>query len=316
MPGLMDGSCRLDAPRRAMLFVPAHHDRYVRSAAASDADGVVLDLEDSVPESEKETARAALGPAVVALGRLPRILARVNRSALAADLQACRTAGIAEVLLPKVDSVEDLVELDRVCQVLDYDPDISVLVESARGLRRIDEILARPGVCSVALGVEDLRAELELRAPYPGGTSATVLAALAEVVVAAVANDVVPLGIPGSIAELDDLDSFAANAAQAWSMGFRGSYCIHPRQVEILLRAYSPDDADRQWATAVVAAETEALGAGRGAFVVDGAMVDAPLINRARRILSYPSNGVVSGAAPLPARRPSPISSSDERNLS
>lgn len=287
-----------ETSRRALLFVPAHRERFVVSAASAGADGVVLDLEDSVPASAKEAARDALAADLAQLSDVPLVIVRVNADAdLETDLVACRDAGATEVLLPKVDGPADLEAFDRLCEDLGYRPDLSVLVESSRGQRRIDAILQHPGITTVALGVEDLRAEIELHAPRRSETSSTIVAALGDLVLAAYAAGVTPLGIVGSLAELDDLDLLARGAAQAFAMGMRGSYCIHPSQVPHLLREFSPSPADRDWATAVLDADAEATRAGHGAFVVDGAMVDAPLVDRARRILDIPS----SHSSPVPA---------------
>ncbi|MEV0109778.1 aldolase/citrate lyase family protein [Nocardia sp. NPDC050799] len=276
--------------RRALLFVPAHRERYVAGAARAGADGAVLDLEDSVPESEKPAARAALPADLAALAGVSLVIVRVNAGDdLEADLTACRDAGVTEVLLPKVDDTRDIATFDALCERLGYRPDLSVLVESSKGQRHLDDILARPGITTVALGVEDLRAEIELHAPRRTQTSSTIVAAMGDLVLAAFAHGVTPLGIAGSIAELRDEELFARGARAAFAMGMRGSYCIHPRQVPHLLREFSPSPADRDWARRVLAAGEEAARAGRGAFVVDNAMVDAPLVDRARRILAVPA---------------------------
>lgn len=277
-------------PRRALLFVPAHRERYVVSAAGAGADGVVLDLEDSVPASEKVTARGALAGDLATLADVPLVIVRVNAGDdLEADLTACRDAGVVEVLLPKVDDARDVTAFDTLCERLGYRPDLSVLVESSRGQRHLDDILARPNITTVALGVEDLRAEIELHAPRRAETSTTIVSAMGDLVLAAFAHGVTPLGIVGSIAELGDVELFARGASEAFAMGMRGSYCIHPRHVPHLLREFSPSPADRDWARAVLAADEEAARAGRGAFVVDDSMVDAPLVQRARRILAVPT---------------------------
>lgn len=306
-----------ETSRRALLFVPAHRERFVRSAVTAGADGVVLDLEDSVPEAQKPAARAALAEDLEQLATVPVVIVRVNSGAqLESDLLACRDAGVTEVLLPKVDTPDDLDAFDAICERIAYRPDLSVLVESSRGQRRLDAILARPGITTVALGVEDLRAEIELHAPRRSDTSETITAALGDLVLAALAHGVTPLGILGSIAELDDLELFGEGGAAAFSMGMRGSYCIHPRQVPHLLREFSPSPADRDWATTVLEADARAADEGHGAFVVDGAMVDAPLVDRARRILAVPTPAVAPQPLLPPAAAVTSADATLERNPS
>jgi len=275
------------APPRSSLFLPAHVRRFVASAAASGADAVVLDLEDSVPTGQRGAARAQLADAVKVLGASAELVVRINAepSLIEGDLAACAQAGADGILLPKVAGPGDMDTLHRVLGRLGYAPRIGILVESCAGLMRIREILDASGpLRSVALGVEDLRHELEVYAPGGDGDSPAVLWAHGSLVVAATAAGVTPLGILGSIGELSDLDRLEHGARAAWRMGYRGAYCIHPKQVPRLNVAYAPDEKDLRWADAVIGAAKEKLDAGLGAFTVDGQMVDAPLLERALRI--------------------------------
>lgn len=275
------------APPRSSLFLPAHVQRFVASAAASGADAVVLDLEDSVPPGQKGVARAQLADAVKVLGASAEFVVRINAepSLIEGDLAACADAGADGILLPKVAGPGDVDTLHRVLGRLGYAPQIGILVESCAGLMRIREILDASGpLRSVALGVEDLRHELEVYAPGRDGDSPSVLWAHATLVVAATAAGVTPLGILGSIGELSDLDRLERGARAAWRMGYRGAYCIHPKQVPRLNAAYAPDEKDLRWADTVIGAAKDKIDAGLGAFAVEGQMVDAPLLERALRI--------------------------------
>lgn len=269
--------------RRSALFVPAHVSRYVERAATAGADAVVLDLEDSVPADLKGVARSALDAAVGRLQAVADLVVRVNPGAeLGADLRACAAAGVPEIVLPKVNGPADVHRLRE--RAGDYAPRLSVLVESARGLAALPEILACGPLVSVALGAEDLRAEVEWFAPG-GPVSPVLLHANASVVLAAHAEAVVPLGLLGSIGAVRDLGGLRDGAARAWRMGYRGSYCVHPDQVEVLNQEYAPSGRDVAWARAAVEGADAARRAGRGAFLLDGAMVDTPLVDRAHRIL-------------------------------
>jgi citrate lyase subunit beta/citryl-CoA lyase len=277
-----------DAPSpRSLLFFPAHVPRYLASAATSGADAVVLDLEDSVLPADKDAARSALAPAIAGLSGSSDVLVRVNADAglLGRDLAQCAGSGARHVLLPKVSGPGDLDALHHALGRLGYAPEVSILIESCTGVMRIPQILDVAGpLRSVALGVEDLRHELELSAPGDDSASPALLWAHGALIVAATAAGVPPLGILGSISEFSDLDRLAQQAAASWRTGYRGSYCIHPAQVPVLNAAYAASDLDVLWAREVLSAAEDAAAHGRGAFTVRGRMVDAPLVERAARI--------------------------------
>lgn len=270
--------------RRSSLFVPAHVPRFVEKASSAGADAVILDLEDAVPADQKEAARAGLPQAVGSLSGT--VVVRVNSGAeLARDIEACAAAGVGEVLLPKVDGPDDIVRFRELCAASGTSPALSVLVETTRGLARMAETLSCGPIVTMALGVEDLRVELEPFAPDDAPESATLLHIHVTAVLAAMAAGVVPLGLIGPIGNIKDLDRLRAGAAAAWRIGYRGTLCIHPSQVPVHNEEYAPSEADLRWAKAVTDGAAEAAREGRGAFVVDGAMVDAPLIERAERIV-------------------------------
>jgi citrate lyase subunit beta/citryl-CoA lyase len=280
---------RTPALRRSQLFVPAHVSRYAAKAAMLGADAVILDLEDAVPARERPAARAALSEQAKVVADVSHVIVRVNTGdELSLDLTACQSADIGEVLLPKVSAAADVERARRMCAGLGYHPVLSVLIESPAGLADVHRILEAGPIASVALGIEDIRADLETYAPVQG-TSPTLLAAHAQLVLAALAAGVTPLGLLGSIAQYRDPVRVERDAAASWRLGYRGSYCIHPAQVPVLNAAFRPSADDLDWAGRVVEADERARAQGRGAFLVDGDMVDAPLVTRARRIVNYGS---------------------------
>jgi citrate lyase subunit beta/citryl-CoA lyase len=270
--------------RRSSLFVPAHVPRFVQKAGSAGADAVILDLEDAVPADQKDAARAGLPEAVAKL--TGTVVVRVNSGdALADDIEACARAGVQEILLPKADGPEDVLRFRELCRGAGFEPALSVLIETTRGLARMAETLACGPIATMALGVEDLRVELEPFAPDGAPESATLMHIHVTAVLAAMAAGVVPLGLIGPIGNISDLDRLRAGAAAAWRMGYRGTLCIHPSQVPVHNAEYAPSAGDLAWAEAVAEGAAEAAKEGRGAFVVDGAMVDAPLVERAARIM-------------------------------
>jgi citrate lyase subunit beta / citryl-CoA lyase len=275
--------------RRSTLFVPVGTVRYYAKAAASGADAVVLDLEDAVAPAQKRQARSELAAAHAAVAaRWCAVRVNAERDLLADDIEASATVAVDEVLVPKVESVDDV---DLVRQLIarhrPWRPALSILVETMAGVRRLPELLdgGKP-ITSVALGMEDLAAELLVAAP--GHSRPDDLRWLhGELLVRTAATSVIPLGLLGELGNFTDLRTFRDATTAAWRTGYRGTYCIHPAQVAIANEVYAPDDEDVAWATEVIRRADDAYRQGRGVAAVGGRMVDAPTIQRAHRIIEY-----------------------------
>ena len=277
---------------RSLLFVPAHVERFVARAHERGADGVILDLEDAVPAEEKPAARAGLADAVARVGRGgASVLVRVNRGlrALALDLEAAVVPGVAALVLPKVESADWVREVSDALAELEMErglaPDAVRLVlqiETPAALPRLPEIAAaHPRAAAMTLGPEDFSAAL---GAVPD--AASLLGPNLAVLCAARAAGLTPLGFVGSIGAFGDPAAFRATVAQARRLGFRGAMAVHPAQVAILNEGFSPSGDEIAWAEQVVAGDAAARAAGRGAFRLDGRMVDAPVVRRAEEILA------------------------------
>lgn len=276
---------------RSLLFVPAHQERFVARAHERGADAVILDLEDAVPADAKPAARAALAAAVATVGQNGcAVLVRVNHGLrdLARDLEAAVIPGVAALVLPKVEAAAWVTEVADAMLELECERGLPagrvglvLQIETPAALPHLQPIAsANPRVAAMTLGPEDFCAALGA-APGPDALLGPNLMVLC----AARAAGVVPLGFVGSIGAYGDLDAFAATVAHARGLGFRGAMAVHPKQVEVLNAGFAPTPAERDWARRVVAADAEARAAGRGAFRLDGRMVDAPVVRRAREIL-------------------------------
>jgi citrate lyase subunit beta/citryl-CoA lyase len=275
--------------RRSALFVPVGVERFYPRAAASGADVVVLDLEDSVPDDRKDQARTQLALARQAV-QARRCAVRVNAQAalIAGDIAACAACGADELVLPKVESVADIVAARKlIARHPGWYPALSILVESMAAVRKIPALLQHGGlIASVALGMEDLSAELLLAGP--GRASAGGLHWLhGQLLVWAGGSATVPVGLFGEIGNFSDTDEFERAATAAWRAGYRGTYCIHPAQVPIANAAYAPGRADVAWSEEVLRTAAESAQHGRGSAALAGTMIDAPTVRRARQILEY-----------------------------
>ncbi|MEI8718782.1 MULTISPECIES: CoA ester lyase [unclassified Mesorhizobium] len=283
----------LSIPRwRSLLFVPAHVRRFVDTAHERGADGVILDLEDSVPEDRKDESRRQLSASVAKVGRRGAyVLVRVNRGlrALASDLDAAVMAGVDALVLPKTDSAALVLEIANAVSELERERNLAVgrirflaLIETPAALQSLSAIAsAHPRMVAMALGPEDFSASV-------GGAPELdlLLTPSLSVLFAARAAGLLPLGSIGSISEFSDKDRLREAAAHARRLGFAGALAIHPAQVAIFNKTFSPSPQELEWARRVLVAEKEATAQGRGAFALDGKMVDPPVIRRARDIIA------------------------------
>jgi citrate lyase subunit beta/citryl-CoA lyase len=277
---------------RSLLFVPANNQRFIEKAHTRGADGIILDLEDSVPAGERPDARRMLVESAAQAARGGAdILVRINAEPeeAAADLDAAVHAGVRALLVPKVDDADDLRSLSSEVARLEAERGIAagsirfvVLVESAAGLLNAESI-ARADTRTVAmeLGGEDFALSTGM---VP---DAETLALPKQMILyAARAAGLVPLGILGSIADYADLEAYRATAERSRRFGFEGAACIHPSNVPILNRVFTPAPSEAAHAQRIVDAYTEAQRAGSGAVSVDGRMVDVPVVERARTLLA------------------------------
>ncbi|KAF1052561.1 MAG: Citrate lyase subunit beta-like protein [Stenotrophomonas maltophilia] len=261
---------------RSALFVPATRPERVPKALASGADRVIVDLEDAVAENLKAGARAALRELLDAHPDW-RVLVRVNapeHPGHAEDLALCRECpGVIGLLLPKVESAQ------QVRQAAQTGKPVWPIVESARGLAALAEIAAAEGVERLSFGGLDLALDLNLATGTPAAEQVLGHARYAVLLHSRVAGLAPPLdGVYPSIHNPQGL----LRAVQfARDMGFGGLLCIHPSQIEPLHQTLMPAAEELAWARRVLAAGAS----GEGVFVVDGEMVDAPVLGRARLLL-------------------------------
>lgn len=276
---------------RSALFLPANRHDFISKAASRGADAIVLDLEDSVVPGAKEAARSGIATSVELLreqGLL--VFVRINGGELAAmDLAACVSAGIGCVIVPKVESAAQILDIHR--QLIDLESKYGVasgktkliaFIESPLGLLNAHAIAsANKRVLGLSLGTEDFSAAV--------GSAATpemLFHPCQQVLLAARAANKRPLGFIGSIADYSDIGEFRKVIKRSRLMGFRGACCIHPKQVDILNQEYSPSESELADATAVITVFEEALKAGKGAVALKGRMIDEPVYQQAKSILA------------------------------
>lgn len=271
---------QLDLARaRTFLFVPATRPERIAKALATGADVVIVDLEDAVAPADKPGARQAL---LAWLDANPdeRVTVRINAAGTAwheDDLAACRHPGIVGVMLPKADSAAQVAHAFGASGK----PVLSI-IETGLGLEALAEIARAPGSARLVFGKLDLAVELDL-VPDESDPEELVFLPWRAALVLASQRAGLPAPIDGVFTAIGDDAALATYARRARRHGFGGQLLIHPSQVASAAAAFTPSAQDIQWALAVrQAAEL----AGGGAAVVDGRMIDAPVIARAERILA------------------------------
>jgi citrate lyase beta subunit len=266
------------ASARSLLFAPGNDERKLERALAAGADTVVADLENAVPAGEKERARELTRNVLAGGSSETLVTVRVNAagSALFADdLRAVASLELAAVVLPKATP-------EAVAALGPDGPCVIAIVETAPGLRSAYETASSPRVEALVLGAVDLGLELGLE---PRADGQEVLYARSQLVV-----DSAAAGIrsPFDLVHTDtrDAEGLEAECRLARSLGFRGKACIHPGQVEVVNRVFSPTAEEVARAGRVVEAYERAAEEGRGVVALDGEMIDLPVVERARRILA------------------------------
>ena len=273
---------------RSLLFLPATANHLLAKATERGADALVVDLEDAIPPDRKVEARPMARAAVEQLAaRGAKVILRVNSEPhlWEQDLLHMPLHSLAAVMLPKVETplqVEDFAQALAAGAAAqgEQPPPIAALLETPRGVLAAPQVAPHRALCALGFGAEDYAGALGLP-PEPAALTWPAQMVLTW----AHAYGLACWGLAGSIAVVDDMASFEQTVHAGRAMGFTGSVCIHPRQVPIVNRGFSPTADERAWAARVVAADEAARTAGLGAVLLDGRMIDRPIVERARRWL-------------------------------
>ena len=277
---------------RSKLFVPASRPELFTKAMSSAADAISFDLEDAVEEGQKGFARQALVDFFEKsqTQNTKAIVVRINAmdtKHYAADLEAVVSPAVQIINLPMVESAAAVRDLSARMSKLEADRRITrpigilVNIESPRGLRQAAELaLADPRVVGLQIGFGDLFGPYGIESCEPSATQ--VVRVLVKMAAAEAGIDV----YDGAYADIANPDGFTLDAQAAYRLGFTGKSCIHPSQVGLANAVFRPSAHQIQQALRVVQAAEENLARGVGAFVVDGQLVDGPLITRAERTVS------------------------------
>ena len=255
------------------LFVPGDRPERFAKAASSGADAIILDLEDAVAPDAKDRARAAVrsfleggGPAVVRVNA-------VDTPWFADDTSALTGVAPAGIVLPKAEDAQALQEMAARFPGAMLLP----LVETAKGFAALSRLAATTAsIGRFVFGTIDFQVDLGIE-----GEGEELLAFRSELVLRSRLAEIAP-PVDGVSLSIDDPDGLSFESRRARRLGFGGKLCIHPRQVPVVAAVFRPSDDEVQRALRIVeAADTSRSGV----VVVDGRMVDRPVVALARNTL-------------------------------
>ncbi|HEV8694876.1 MAG TPA: CoA ester lyase [Lysobacter sp.] len=278
---------------RSKLFVPGGRPELFPKALAGAADALSFDLEDSVTAECKDEARRLVADYVrsdVLIDAAKVIIVRTNAPGtpwFEDDVRAVMQRGVTLINLPKVESAEDLdaavavIERAEAHNGLQRPIGLLINIETPKALANAAAIArAHPRVAGLQLGLADL---FESRG-IDRHDRDNVHAAMFAVRMAAAQADV--FALDGAFADIEDDAGYSTEAGMAHRLGFIGKTCVHPRQVALANAAFAVSESELAAALRIVNAAQEAKDQGRGAFVVDGRMVDLPMLKRAQALIA------------------------------
>jgi citrate lyase subunit beta / citryl-CoA lyase len=279
-------------PRRSLLFMPGSNARALEKARILPADGIILDLEDSVAPDAKATARDQIAQAIAAGGFGRReVLIRTNSLDTPWWIDDIAMAGKARpdgILVPKISSVEDINTIARCLRDIDATPSIRVwtMIETAHAVLHAEELAATSRnsdtrLAGFVFGPNDISRETRIRM-LPG--RATMLPMITHCILAAHAYGLEILDGPYS--DFSNVDGFAQECAQGRDLGFDGKTLIHPGQIEACNAIFTPPAEEVAYARKVIEAFEQPENAARGAIRLDGQMVERLHAEMAKRTIA------------------------------
>ena len=280
---------------RTALFVPGTRPDRVDKAMATQADTVIIDLEDAVPPKQKTEARQVVR-AKLAQYPGPRIMVRCNARGTGYyqdDLQALVGSKLSTLFVPKVDTRREieaindaLLKLEKTGGLPESSINLLCLIETALAVENAFAVTSQAAglqrACMVAFGAADYATDMGIALTSHGRELYFPRYKISNASHAA--------GLPGPIDtpymyDLHDLDTCRADARRACELGFTGKLCIHPNQIGICNQVFSPTEAEMAFAKKIIEAFEQTRQSGQGVLQVNGKFIDKPVVERCRRIL-------------------------------
>lgn len=285
--------------RRSMLFVPGSNAAMISNTFIYKPDSIMFDLEDAVALKEKDSARILVAHALQhPLYQEIETVVRVNpldSEFGLNDLNAVVRAGVDVVRMPKTETAQDVVDMDlaiteieKACGREVGSTKMLAAIESPLGITQANQIaIASKRLIGIALGAEDYVRNLKTERSPEG---IELLFARCSILQAARAAGIQAFDTVYSNANNEE--GFLKEAALIKQLGFDGKSLVNPRQIELLHNLFAPTQKDVDQAEKIIAAAEEAERNGLGVVSLNGKMIDAPIIDRARLVLERAKSGI------------------------
>ncbi len=277
---------------RSLLYVPANNEAFIAKAHTREADALILDLEDSVPEDQRARARDMLPDAITSVTQSGAdATVRINRPIrhMVKDVEAAVKAGAKALFITKVDGAAHLRLIDELVTDIEREAGrepgevkFIPMIETADAYFRAHEI-ARASARNIGMNVggEDFALDTDMN------PDADTLALPKQTILfAAKSAKLMALGFIGTVADYTDIEGFRATVRRSRKFGFQAASVIHPSGVPILNEEFTPTAEEVAQAEKIISAYEEATKNGIGAIRVDGKMIDVPVAIRAKRLLN------------------------------
>lgn len=278
--------------RRSMLFIPGNNPSMIMNGRVFGSDSVIYDLEDAVSPKEKDAARILVRNILkkdvkAGVERVVRINS-LDTNFWKEDLRQILPADIDVVLLPKAQTKMDIIQLEQemlnIAKELELNIDglkIMPLIETALGVENAFEIAAASKrVTALFLGAEDLTADLGAKRSKEGQE---IFYSRSRLVVAAKANEIGVIDTP--FTNVEDYEGLEKDTNFAKDLGFTGKSIISPRHIDRVNEIFTPSLEEYEYAKRVLRTIERAEKEGKGVVALDGKMIDAPIVNRAKKVV-------------------------------
>jgi citrate lyase subunit beta/citryl-CoA lyase len=277
----------------SFLFTPGSDLRKIQKAFELNANSIILDLEDSVAPSQKEIARENVSNSLKIDRGKKRVGVRINgieTKYWVLDIKETIKEGPDFYMIPKVNNSNDVYAVERVIESFEqlYElkdkTDLIVTIENAIGFSNIYEIVkASERIKAISFGRADFCSDVGCESDNQILFYPRLLTSIAAAIVNISAIDTVYLNFR-------DLEGLEREAREAKAMGYLGKAAIHPNQVDVINKVFTPSEKEIEWAKKVYTAYEDAIKRGLGAISVDNQMIDEAVVKKARRVLSFISN--------------------------
>lgn len=278
---------------RTLMFVPGNQERRIEKAHSVPADALILDLEDSVPPSEKDSARKMVAVAINELALAGHeVFVRTNSlqtNDVVPDIKAVVTQGLRGIVLPKSESADDISKADALITNAEKEGGLEVgsvgllaLVETPKGIINAYEVAsASPRILGITFGAEDYALEMGINRTKEGAEIY-----YPRMVIALACHAANVLAIDCVYTDVRDTEGLIKETKLVVQMGFQGKLVIHPDQVGPVNQIFIPDEDEITQARRVVEAFAVAVAQGQASTSLDGKMIDAPVAERARQLIA------------------------------